>query len=164
MTISLGERTAETAAIFFQKSQAPVIRRTLPMKAKTLEEALADFQDTQKPGAKSFGRTIYVDGRYVGDVWCYGMDPSGDPQAMVSYGIFAPELWGKGAATTALGLFLEEIRARFGLERIGAFTFARNTASVRVLEKNGFLLSESLLEDGVESGYYLRQRPITGGS
>ena len=50
------------------------------------------------------------------------MDPGGDPQAMVSYCIFAPELWGQGAATTALGLFLEEIRARFGLERIGALS------------------------------------------
>lgn len=157
MTISLGVRTAETVAVFFQNAQSPAIRRTLPMKAKTPEDALADFQDTQKPGARSYGRTIYADGQYVGDVWCYGMDPGGDPQAMVSYCIFAPELWGQGAATTALGLFLEEIRARFGLERIGAFTFAANTASVRVLEKNGFQLAEAFMEDGVESAYYLRQ-------
>lgn len=158
MTISLGERTAETVAAFFQKSQAPAIRRTLPMRARTLEEALADFRDTQKPGARSFGRTIYADGRYAGDVWCYGMDPSGDPQAMVSYCVLETALWGRGIAAAALGLFLEEIRERFGLERIGAFTFAANTASVRVLEKNGFRLAETFVEDGVESGYYLRQQ------
>jgi len=62
MTISLGARTAETVAVFFQNAQSPAIRRTLPMKAKTPEDALADFQDTQKPGARSYGRTIYADG------------------------------------------------------------------------------------------------------
>ena len=156
MKISLGPRTAETAAVYFEQSLSPAIRKTLPQKAQTLEEALEDFRKTQEPGADSFGRTVYADGRYVGDVWCYCMDPGGDPQAMVSYCVFAQELWGRGAATEALGLFLEEIRERFGLERIGAFTFAENTGSIRVLEKNGFRLMESFVEDGMESGYYLR--------
>ena len=85
------------------------------------------------------------------------MDPSGDPQAMVSYCVFETALWGHGIAARALGLFLEEIRERFGLERVGAFTFSENAASIRVLEKNGFHREESFTEDGVESGYYLRQ-------
>lgn len=156
MNITLGSRTAETAAVYFEKTCSPAIRSALPQKAQTLEEALADFRRTQSPGAKSFGRTIYADGQYVGDVWCYCMDPAGDPQAMVSYCVFEQELWGRGVAAKALGLFLAEIRERFGLERVGAFTFASNTASIRVLEKNGFRLQESFTEDGVESGYYLR--------
>ena len=156
MKITLGERTAETVAVYFEQARSPAIRKTLPQKAQTLEEALEDFRRTQEPGADSFGRTIYADGRYVGDVWCYCMDPGGDPQAMVSYCVFAQELWGRGVATEALGLFLEEVRERFGLERVGAFTFAENAGSVRVLEKNGFRLAESFTEDGVESGYYIR--------
>lgn len=157
MKITLGGRTAETAAVYFEKTRSPAIRSALPQKAQTLEEALADYRKTQLPGAKSFGRTICADGQYVGDVWCYCMDPAGDPQAMVSYCVFEQELWGRGVAAKALGLFLEEIRKRFGLERVGAFTFASNTGSIRVLEKNGFRLQESFTEDGVESGYY--QRP-----
>ena len=51
---------------------------------------------------------------------------------------------------------LEEIRERFGLEHTGAFTFADNTGSIRVLEKNGFRLTESFTEGGRASGYYLR--------
>ncbi|MBD5160515.1 MAG: GNAT family N-acetyltransferase [Oscillibacter sp.] len=156
MNITLGDRTAETAAVYFEKTRSPVIRSTLPQKARTLEEALADFRETQLPGAKSFGRTIYADGQYVGDVWCCCMDPAGDPQAMVSYCVFEQELWGRGVAAKALGLFLAEIRERFRLERVGAFTFAANTGSIRVLEKNGFRLQESFTEDGVESGYYVR--------
>lgn len=157
MKITLGGRTAETVAVYFEKTRSPAIRSALPQKAQTLEEALADFRKTRSPGANSFGRTIHADGQYVGDVWCYCMDPAGDPQAMASYCVFEPELWGRGVATKALGLFLEEIRERFGLERVGAFAFASNTGSIRVLEKNGFRLQESFTEDGVESGYY--QRP-----
>ncbi len=156
MTITLGDRTEATAEVYFRRSRVPAIQRVLPQKAQTVEEALADFYETQKPGANSFGRTIYADGQYIGDVWCYCIDPAGDPQAMVSYCVFEQALWGRGAATEALRLFLEEIRERFGLERIGAFTFAGNTGSIRVLEKNGFRLQESFVEDGVESGYYLR--------
>ena len=156
MNILLGERTAETAAVYFARTRVPAIQRVLPQRAQTLEEFLADFRKTREPGADSFGRTIRADGQYVGDVWCYGMDPAGDPQAMVSYCVFDQALWGRGIATEALGLFLEEIRERFGLERAGAFTFMENTGSIRVLEKNGFRLTEAFTEDGVESGYYLR--------
>lgn len=156
MNVRLGDRTAETAAVYFKRTRSPAIRKTLPQKAQTLEEALADFHKTQSPGANSFGRTIYAGGRYVGDVWCYCMDPAGDPQAMVSYCVFEQALWGRGIASEALGLFLEEIRERFALERVGAFTFLENTGSIRVLEKNGFRLAESFTEDGVESGYYVR--------
>ena len=156
MNVILGDRTAETVAVYFEKTRSPVIRQTLPQKAQTVEEALADFRKTQEPGAASFGRTVYADGRYVGDVWCYCMDRAGNPQAMVSYCVFEQELWGRGIAARALGLFLEEIRTRFGLERIGAFTFTGNAASIRVLEKNGFCLMESFMEDGVESAYYQR--------
>ncbi len=156
MNILLGERTAETAAVYFARTRVPAIQRVLPQRAQTLEEFLADFRKTREPGADSFGRTIRADGQYVGDVWCYCMDPAGDPQAMVSYCVFDQALWGRGIATEALRLFLEEIRERFGLERAGAFTFMENTGSIRVLEKNGFRLAESFTEDGVESGYYLR--------
>ena len=156
MNVTLKDRTAETAAVYFERTRSPIIRKFLPQKAQTLEEAMADFRKSQEPGARSFGRTIYTNGQYVGDVWCYCIDPGGSPQAMVSYCVFEQELWGRGAASEALGLFLEEIRERFGLERIGAFTFIANQGSVRVLEKNGFRLAETLVEDGTASGYYTK--------
>ena len=157
MSVKLGQRTEETVAVYFERAQSAAIRAVLPQRARTLEEALADYRRTLEPGASSFGRTIRADGQYVGDVWCYCMDRSGDPQAMVSYCVFETALWGRGIAARALGLFLAELRERFGLERVGAFTFSENAASIRVLEKNGFHREESFTEDGVESGYYLRQ-------
>ncbi len=98
MKITLRERTAETTAIYFRKASTPQIRRTLPQKAKTLAEALEDFEATR--------------------------------------------------------LFLLEIIPKYNLHTIGAFTYADNLPSVKVLEKNHFTMVEALVEDGVSSEYY----------
>ena len=155
MEITLGVRTAETAALYFERtSSSPLIRKTLPQKARTVDEAVADFYASQKPGASSFGRTILADGRYVGDVWCYCIDPDAAPNAMVGYCVFEPAYWDLGIAAQAIKLFLQEAGPKFGLGTGGAFTFADNFPSVRVLEKNGFRLMEEFVEDGVPSCYF----------
>ena len=159
MSITLMPRTAETVRIYFEKAQQPIIRKTLPQKARTLEEALADYQATQRPGAASYGRTIHVDGRYVGDVWIYAIDLSDMPNAMLSYCIFDTDWWGRGVAAEAVRLFVEEVSLRFKLQTIGAFTYAANIPSIRVLEKNGFVLEEEFTEDDVASCYYQRRLP-----
>ena len=154
MDITLGTRTAETAAIYFERTNNETIRKVLPQKAQTVEEAVADFHASQLPGAASFGRTILADGAYVGDGWCYSIDPDDTPNAMVSYCVFERALWRQGAASEALALFLGEIAQRYGLRTVGAFTFSDNLPSIRVLEKNGFRLMEEFVEDGVSSQYH----------
>jgi len=153
MVITLEPRTADTVRIYFERANTPEIKSLLPQKAKTLEEALADFEKTQLPNATSFGQTIYVDGNYVGDVWCYCIDLTDEPNCMVSYCIFEPEYRSKGVATAALKRFIETIRARYHVNTIGAFTFSHNAASLRVLEKCGFSLIEEFEEDGIASKY-----------
>ena len=142
--------------VYFERTQDEQIERMLPRSVESLEQALANFEATLLPGAASFGRTVYVDGRYVGDVWCYCIDCEQSPNAMLSYCIFDKALWGKGAATEAVGLFLQQAVERFSLRSVGAFTFADNKASIRVLEKNGFAVQESFVEDGRESVYLER--------
>ena len=157
MDVILGSRTAETAAIYFEKTDNEAIRKVLPQKARTVEEAVADFHASQRPGASSYGRNIWTggrDGRYVGDVWCYGIDPARTPNAMVSYCIFEQSLWGQGVASKALKLFLLEITRKYDLKTVGAFTFSDNLPSIRVLEKNGFRLIEEFVENGVFSKYF----------
>ena len=153
MVITLGERTAETVRIYFEKANRPEIKKVLPQKAKTVEEALADYEKTRLPGATSFGQTILADGRYVGDIWCYCIDMEDEPNCMVSFCVFELESWSKGIATAALKLFIEAIRARYGVKTIGAFTYANNLASISVLEKNGFSVMEEFEENGVLSKY-----------
>lgn len=156
MVITLGKRTEETVRVYFEKTSRELFRKVLPQKAKNAEEAVEDYRKTLLPGATSYGRTILADGRYVGDVWCYCIDPEDSPNAMVSYCILEPELWGQGIAAEGLRLFLAEIGEKFPIGNLGAFTFSENTASIRVLEKNGFTMVEEFEEDGVPSNYFER--------
>lgn len=160
MNISLRPRTEETAAVYFQKTRNPNIQRVLPQRAKTLDEALEDFHRTQSPDSTSYGRTIWMNGTYVGDIWCYALHSIPEPDAMVSYCIFEPGLWGKGIAGQALAMFLTEISDKFDLKTIGAFTYTANIGSIRVLEKNGFRQKETFVEHGMESAFFLLH---TGG-
>lgn len=154
MKIELKERTKENVIEYFEKSHDPEIQRFLPQKAKTLSEALADYEKTKLPDANSFGLTVYADGVYVGDVWCYCIDKNEVPNAMLSYCIFEKSYRGKGVASAAVFEFIKVIETRFLLKSIGAFVFAENLASVRVLEKNGFLLMEEFFEKDERSFYF----------
>lgn len=153
----LKPRTEETVRRYFEKAQHPIIKKLLPQKAVTVEEALAAFAETLQPEATSYGRTVWVDDRYVGDVWIYAIDTVETPNAMLGYCVFEPNLWGKGIATEAVRLFLAEVMERFGLTSLGAFTYTENAASIRVLEKNGFKLEEEFEEEGKRSRYYQRR-------
>ncbi len=154
--ITLHPRTVEDVRRYFAAVQDDEIRRTLPSSAHTLEDALRMFHEAELPGSTSFGRTIRADGEYVGDVWCYCIGRNERPNAMLSYCVFDKAYWRKGVATQAVQLFLQDVRKRFRLESIGAFTYADHTASIRVLEKCGFLCQERFTEEGRESAYYER--------
>ena len=153
MLITLDKRTADTVRIYFEKANRQEIKQVLPQKAKTVEEALEDYKKSQAPDACSFGQTIYVDGKYVGDVWCYCIDLNDEPNCMLSYCIFDTDYWGKGIATAAVAKFIEKVRNKYDVKTIGAFTFSHNIASIKVLEKNGFSVREEFEEEGVWSKY-----------
>ena len=156
MAVLLDNRTEASVRIYYEESQQPEIKAMLPQKARSVEEAIADYKETLLPDATSYGRTICVDGSYIGDVWCYCIDKAETPNAMLSFCIFEKSYWNNGIATEAVSLFLKEIRKKYEFEMIGAFTFSKNVASQRVLEKNGFQLVEEFEEDGIASKYYQR--------
>ncbi len=153
MIITLEKRTTESVRTYFEKTNRSEIKQVLPQKAKTVEEALADYEQTLLPDAQSFGQTVYVDGKYVGDVWCYCIDMDDEPNCMLSFCIFELEYWNKGIATTAVKKFIQSICALYHVKTIGAFTFAHNQASIKVLEKSGFVVMEEFEDDGVLSQY-----------
>ena len=154
MKIELRLRTEAHVRTYFERTQDPQIQTMIPQTARTVEQAIANFEKTLLPNATSFGRTVYCDDVYVGDIWCYCINHEEEPNAMLSYCIFDKALWGKGVATEALSQFLSEIVPRFGLKTVGAFGYCNNKASLRVLEKNGFFCMETFVEDGMESAYY----------
>lgn len=156
MKIVLKDRTEENVRLYFEKSQQNEIKQMLPQKAKTVEEAVEDFYKTKLPNSTSYGKTIYVEDVYVGDVWCYCIDKTETPNAMLSFCIFNKTYWQKGIASISVSLFLKNIHEKYKFETIGAFTFSNNIASQRVLEKNDFSLIEEFDEDGRLSRYYER--------
>lgn len=157
MTVELKERTEAHVRTYFARTRDPEIQALIPQTAQTVEQAVADYEKTLLPGAASFGRTVYVDGIYVGDIWCYCIDLTEEPNAMVSYCLFEKALWGNGIATEALKQFELEIVPRFCLKSLGAFTCCDNIPSIRVLEKNGFGKIEEFTEDGRRSVYYQKE-------
>lgn len=78
-------------------------------------------------------RAVVVDGRLAGNVVCFDQDG----QREVGYWI-GREFWGCGVATAALALFLDEVTIR----PLHAVVAAHNTASIRVLQKCRFVVSE----------------------
>ena len=68
-----------------------------------------------------------------------------------------PEQCGKGIATKAVGLMLDEAFRLRALHRISAWVYKPNVASSRMLEKNGFQLEgiqkEAVLCEGVPTDY-----------
>jgi RimJ/RimL family protein N-acetyltransferase len=78
-------------------------------------------------------RTILADGEVCGVIGCRLL---GD-RHVVGYGL-GQAYWGRGIASRALGLLLAQV-----LERpLYATAAAGNTASIRVLTKHGFVISE----------------------
>lgn len=158
MRIELKARTAEHVKIYWEKTQDAEIRALIPIAALTLHQALQQFEESQKPGASSFGRTVFAEDAYVGDVWCYGIDEKEEKMAMFSFLIFEKALWGKGVGSQAAKLFLPEVFARYRIEKMGAFTFADNLASIGALKKAGFQEMERFEEEGRLSVYLEAQK------
>ncbi len=104
----------------------------------TLENSIEwiAFTLTQKPIENM---AIMYKGKIAGSI---GVMPKDDVyRKSIEIGYFLGEpFWGKGIATTAVGLLLEYIKAHFDVIRIYAEVFGHNTASMKVLEKNGFHL------------------------
>jgi [ribosomal protein S5]-alanine N-acetyltransferase len=76
--------------------------------------------------------------------------------------------WGRGIMTAAVRATAEHIFAQLGVVRLEAPVFAWNPASMRVLEKSGFVregvLRNSILKDGqlIDAVLYARLRVTVG--
>ena len=104
----------------------------------TISEALQWIGHTaeQKP-TQTFA--VIYNGDVAGSVGILLKEDVYKKSVEVGYFIGEP-FWGKGIATKAVALILEYIRQEMDVTRIYAEVFESNKASMRVLEKSGFLL------------------------
>lgn len=101
------------------------------------------FVHPEKPG-KSFHWGIEFKGKVVGEIWIYLIES--DRMAKLAFRV-APAAQGKGIATEAVKAVLKFCFEKAELRRIWTDVDIRNVASVRVLEKSGFL-REGLIRQG----------------
>jgi RimJ/RimL family protein N-acetyltransferase len=62
------------------------------------------------------------------------------------------DYWGRGVATAALRAVTTEAFRRFALRRIFALPFGDNVASIRVLEKAGYVLEGRMMDSAIKDG------------
>src|SRR5215467_12494454 len=86
--------------------------------------------------------TVVSDGEVAGNIGCW----EADGQRFVGYWI-GREFWGRGLATQALAELVGMVEAR----PLQAHVVKSNVASIRVLEKNGFVeVDRHAADDGIE--------------
>jgi RimJ/RimL family protein N-acetyltransferase len=86
-------------------------------------------------------RTIVCDGEVAGNIGCW----EADGHTYVGYWI-GREFWGRGLATQALAEVLDLVEAR----PVHAHVVKSNVASIRVLEKCGFVeVGRHTADDGI---------------
>ena len=85
------------------------------------------------------------DGSRVGDLCFKGLPPDGCIE--IGYGLF-PEYWGQGYATEAVTAMVSWARTQPGVTAVEAEAEASNLASLRVLEKSGFVPTGVIGEEG----------------
>ncbi|HEX5044958.1 MAG TPA: GNAT family N-acetyltransferase [Candidatus Polarisedimenticolaceae bacterium] len=99
---------------------------------------------------------IEVHGGFAGSVGLkLGMDVE-RVSAEIGYWVAEP-FWGRGIATGALVAATDWAFGEWPLTRIFAVPFARNAASVRVLEKAGYVLEGRMVRSAVKQGEVLDQ-------
>lgn len=158
MEVILKQRTKNHVVTFWHKIQDEEIQKLFPFSIESLEEALKLYEESLKDGALSYGKVIYYGNKYIGDIWCYGIDEINEKMAMLSIVIFEKKLWGKGIAAQASRDFIEEIFSKYDVEKLGAFAYAFNDRSIGLLEKIGFIKAKTFIENGIESIYLKEYR------
>ena len=117
--------------IFYEHQRDPEGARMAAFIPRDHEEFMGHWSTRILADDTVWKKTVLVDGHVAGNLLSFEM--SGERE--VGYWI-GRQYWGKGIATRALSLFLEQARGR----PIYAHVAKGNVASIRVLEKCGFTM------------------------
>lgn len=129
----------------------------------TIDDANRFISLATAPDSQNLFLAIDVNGNACGGI---GIHPLGDvyrKTAEIGYWI-AESFWGRGIVTGAVRALVPEAFDRFDIARIQAGIFANNPASMRVLEKCGFIREavhrDAITKNGVtmDEFFYVRYR------
>lgn len=105
----------------------------------------------ENDGKEGIWRSIWADSELVGSI---SVERNSDEQrnvGSIGYMILTP-FWTQGIGTEAVRQICGIVFQELAFDRIIGQVFPENVASVRVLEKNGFRLEETIVEKVIKSG------------
>jgi len=123
-----------------------------PYTEKDAEEFIYSVLNAPKDSQYTYAITL--DGKVIGSIGANRQSNIHSRTAEMGYYI-AEGCWGQGITTKAVGLLSDFVFTNTDIIRIYAEPFAYNTASCRVLEKNGFLCEGTLRSNAVKNGRVL---------
>ncbi len=143
MDVRLRDVTEDDLPIFFEHQRDPVANSMAAFPARD-REAFMEHWTTKVLGDDSVVKqTVLFNEQVVGNIGCFEF--SGE--TLVGYWI-GRDHWGKGIASRALALFLTDVDTR----PLHAHVAKHNLASIRVLERSGFVIvgEDTESADGIE--------------
>ena len=139
--VHLRDVTEADLPIFFEHQRDPEAVRMVAFNSRDRDAFMAHWARIMADESGVL-RTVVVDGRVAGNVMSFVHDGRRE----IGYWI-GREFWGRGIATAALSEFLVLEKRR----PLYAGVASHNVASIRVLEKCGFVRAESNeASDGIE--------------
>jgi RimJ/RimL family protein N-acetyltransferase len=137
MSADVRLRGVEDAAleVFFEQEHDPEAVRRSNFTPRDRDSFMAHWVREILGDSTVFVRTVTVDGEPAGNVLAWWEQD----KRFIGYW-FGSRYWGRGIATKALTLFLQQEKGR----PLYADPFAKNTGSVRLLEKCGFRHAETV--------------------
>jgi len=96
---------------------------------------------------------IYIDKEPIGSIGLHPMEDVFRKSMELGYWIAEP-YWGKGIMSKVIAEMVTYGFENFDINRIFARPFGRNIGSIKVLEKNGFILEATLKETILKDGLY----------
>jgi RimJ/RimL family protein N-acetyltransferase len=120
--------------VFFTQQLDPEATRVAAFPARDHDAFMAHWAKIRASPQETITRTILCQGQVAGNIGSWVQAG----QREVSYWL-GREFWGRGIASAALGLLLAEVQAR----PLHAHVIKHNGASIRVLQKCGFVITGS---------------------
>jgi ribosomal-protein-alanine N-acetyltransferase len=100
-------------------------------------------------------RAIIYNNEIVGSIGVYFMDDIYRENGKIAY-FLGEKYWNQGITTKAISLICDYVFSNYqSIHRICADPFDTNMGSIRVLEKNGFILEGILRENVIKNGKHL---------
>jgi RimJ/RimL family protein N-acetyltransferase len=139
--------TAAHAPLLFPALNDERVYRFLPERRPISVEALVERFTWLEQGAPPGLEQIWLnwavgrrgDGAWLGTLQATVLPGTPNrPYAFVGY-VLTPSVWGQGLGLEALRWLIDELASSFPLERLVATVDVRNTASIRLLERAGFI-------------------------